>query len=127
MFCPTCGVRQPDEHRFCFACGALLPREALAHRGPKESRWFLSVPVLASDPARAALRVSRYLEEFEATTPEGSVLVRDHHVRFSVWVDDAVVAAVSLPDDEAAKLGEFLLATVTEPDSGDPAQEASAR
>ena len=50
MFCPTCGVRQPDEHRFCFSCGALLPRRLIDRRGPKESRWFLSVPVLPDDP-----------------------------------------------------------------------------
>ena len=121
MFCPTCGVRQPDEHRFCFACGAHLPRELLTRSGPKESRWFLSVPVLPDDPPQAALRVSRYLEEFEATTPEGSVLVPSHHVRFSIWVDDAVVTALSLPDDEATKLGEFLLAQVNDVDDR-PAQ-----
>jgi hypothetical protein len=40
------------------------------------------------------------------------VLVPSHHVRFSVWVDDAVVSAISLPDDEATNLGEFLLAQV---------------
>ncbi len=89
MFCPTCGVRQPDEHRFCFSCGARLPRELIGRQGPKESRWFPSVPVLPEDRARGALRVSRYLEEFEAT-----------------------------------KLGEFLLAQVTETE---PAQAPSAR
>jgi hypothetical protein len=112
MFCPTCGVRQPDDLRFCFACGARLPRELIDRRGPKESRWFLGIPVLPRDPPRGALRVSRYLEEFEASTPEGSVLVPSHHVRFSVWVDDVVVSAISLPDDAATNLGEFLLAEV---------------
>jgi hypothetical protein len=33
-------------------------------------------------------------------------------VRFSIWVEDTAVAALSLPDDEAASLGEFLLAAV---------------
>jgi hypothetical protein len=116
MLCPSCGVRQPGEHRFCIACGTLLPREILRRRGPKESRWFLSVPVLPADPPQAALRASRYLEEFEAVTPDGSVVIPDHHVRFSVWVDDAAVTAISLPDDEAAKLGEFLLASIAEPE-----------
>jgi hypothetical protein len=115
MYCPSCGVRQPDDHRYCIVCGTLLPREMLRRTGPKESRWYLSVPVLSGDPPQAALRVSRYLEEFEAVTPDGSVLIPDHHVRFSVWVDDAVVTAISLPDDEAAKLAEFLLASVAEP------------
>ena len=127
MFCPTCGVQQPDEHRFCFSCGALLPRRLIGRRGPKESRWFLSVPVLPDDPPRGALRVSRYLEEFEARTPEGSVLVPSHHVRFSVWVDDAVVTAISLPDDEATKLGEFLLAQVPAEGTERSAQAPSAR
>ena len=112
MFCPTCGVRQPDEHRYCFSCGAILPVEPLRHRGPKESRWFLAVPVLPDDPPHAALRVSRYLEEFEATTPEGSVLVPDHHVRFSVWVEDRVTCAISIPDSEAGDLADFLAAEV---------------
>jgi hypothetical protein len=122
MFCPSCGVRQPHEHRFCISCGTLLPRELLRHRGPKESRWFLGIPVLPRDPPQAALRVSRYLEVFEAVTPEGSVLIPDHHVRFSVWVDDAAVTAISLPDDEAARLGEFLLASVD--DERAPAERA---
>jgi hypothetical protein len=24
MFCPDCGLRQPDQHRYCFSCGAPL-------------------------------------------------------------------------------------------------------
>ncbi|MFL5767478.1 MAG: zinc ribbon domain-containing protein [Actinomycetota bacterium] len=127
MFCPTCGVRQPDEHRFCFSCGALMPRQLIERRGPKESRWFLSVPVLPDDPPRGALRVSRYLEQFEATTAEGSVLVPSHHVRFSIWVDDAVVSAISLPDDEATSLGEFLLAQVRGGDAEPSVQTPSPR
>src|ERR1700745_2896103 len=126
MFCPTCGVRQPDEHRFCFSCGARMPRELLGRHGPKESRWFLGVPVLPADPPRGALRVSRYLEEFEATTPEGSVLVPNPHVLFSVWIADAVGPAISLPDGEATELGEFLLAQVS-PAEAPVAQEPSAR
>jgi hypothetical protein len=30
------------------------------------------------------------------------------HVRFSVWVDDQAIAAVSLPNHEAQRLVEFL-------------------
>jgi hypothetical protein len=55
------------------------------------------------------------------------VLVPNHHVRFSVWVDDAVVTAISLPDDEATKLGEFLLAQVPAEGTERSAQAPSAR
>ena len=113
MYCPECGFAQPGDHRFCISCGARLPMHLLQRGGgPKESEWFLGIPVVPDDPPRSALRVSRYLEEFEATTPEGSVRVPSHHVRFSTWVDDRVVAAVSLADDEARRAAEFLLACV---------------
>jgi hypothetical protein len=58
------------------------------------------------------LRVSRYMDEFDIDTAEGSVRVPAHHVRFSVWVDDQAACAVSIPDDEAEALAEFLLAEV---------------
>ena len=66
----------------------------------------------AGDPPEAALRVSRYLEEILVETPEGSTTIPDQHVRFSIWIEDTAIAAVSLRDDEAAALGEFLLAAV---------------
>jgi hypothetical protein len=70
--------------------------------------------VAKDDNAHAALRVSRYLEERVIESPEGSVRIPGHHVRFSIWVEDRAVAAVSLPDQEAEALGEFLLSTVTD-------------
>jgi hypothetical protein len=112
MFCPRCGVRQPEDHRFCVGCGALLPRELPADRRPKVSRWFFGIPVVPTDPPWSMLRVSRYLEEFEITSPEGSVRVPSHHVRFSIWKDDRAVATVSIPDDEARELAGFLLVAV---------------
>lgn len=27
MFCPNCGVRNPDEAKFCFGCGKPLPAQ----------------------------------------------------------------------------------------------------
>jgi hypothetical protein len=117
MFCPSCGIRQPAEHRFCASCGARLPGEPLRPAGPKVSRWFLSIPVAPDDPPSAALRVSRYLEEIEITTSDGSVRVPSHHVRFSIWVNDRAVAAISIPDDEADRLAEFLGAWI--PEGGD--------
>ena len=113
MYYPQCGFAQPDDHRFCIACGEHLPSHLLVRGGgPKVSEWFLGIPIVPDDPARSALRVSRYLEEFEATTPEGSVRLPSHHVRFSTWVDDRAVSALSLTDDEARRVAEFLLACV---------------
>jgi hypothetical protein len=89
-----------------------LPAHLLDRKRPKVSRWFLGVPVGVGDPPEAALRVSRYLEEILVETPEGSASIPNHHVRFSIWVEDTAVAAISLPDDEAAALGDFLLAAV---------------
>jgi hypothetical protein len=109
MFCPHCGLRQPAEHRFCVSCGRHLPRELLAGLRPKVSRWFWSVPVAASDNPESALRVSRYLEEQTVWSPEGSVIIPAGHVRFSIWVEDRALAALSLPDHEADALAEFLL------------------
>ena len=79
------------------------------------------MPVAPSDPEHAALRVTRYLDEFEIETADGSVRVPSHHVRFSIWVDDHAVCAVSIPDDEAADLAAFLRATVRNGDD-EPAE-----
>ncbi len=113
MFCPSCGLRQAADHRFCMQCGARVPRELLSRSGPKVSRWFWGMPVISDDPPHAALRVTRYLESIEMSTADGTARVPSHHVRFSVWNDDRAVCAVSIPDDEAEALAEFLLATVT--------------
>ena len=110
MFCPSCGVEQPREHVFCPACGARLPWELLRRTGPKMTRWFRGIPVVAEDAPDATLRVSGYLEEFEMQAPEGSVRVPNHHVRFSIWVGDQAVCVVSIPDDEAEGLALFLQA-----------------
>ena len=120
MFCPRCGLGQPDGHDFCVSCGVRLPTELLPRRTPKVSRWFWSLPVAPGDPDSAALRVTRYLEEFEIETADGSVRVPNHHVRFSIWVDDRAVCALSIPDDEAEELAGFLQATV--PDGREPAR-----
>jgi hypothetical protein len=116
MFCPQCGLEQEDEYRFCVACGAALPRGLVRRRGPKVSRWFWGIPVIPEDGQNMALRVSRYLEELEIHTPDGSVRVPSHHVRFSIWVDDHATCALSLPDHEAEALAAFLMANVTNGD-----------
>src|SRR3954463_3069613 len=107
----------PSEHAVCVSCGVPLPTEVLRPAGPKVSRWFLSIPVAPDAPASAALRVSRYLEEVEITTSDGTVRVPSHHVRFSIWVNDRAVAASSVPEDEADRLAEFLTAWI--PEGGD--------
>ena len=72
------------------------------------------MPVAPTDPDSAALRVTRYLEEVEMRSDEGSVRVPSHHVRFSMWVEDRAMCALSISDDEAEELASFLLATVPE-------------
>ena len=114
MFCPRCGLEQPSDHRFCLSCGSRIPAELLGIMSPKVTRWFWTIPVTEHDSPHGAIRVSRYLEEQEIRTADGSVRLPNHHVRFSVWLDDRAVCAVSLPDDEAASLGEFLLASVSD-------------
>ena len=127
MHCPQCGLRQPTAHRYCVSCGSSLPREILARgRRPKVTRWFWGMPVTPSDPEHAALRVSRYLEEIEVRSAEGSVRIPSHHVRFSIWVDDRARCAVSIPDDEAEQLARFLLASVPNGNGSDAPEEAVA-
>ena len=116
MFCPRCGVRQADDHRFCASCGIRLPMGSLRRRGPKVTRWFRSIPIVPTDAPDLMLRVSRYIEEFEIESAEGSVRVPNHHVRFSIWQGDAAQCALSLPDDEAEALADFLAAAVANGD-----------
>jgi hypothetical protein len=108
MFCPQCGLEQPRSHRFCPACGSRLPTELVPPPGPKVTRLFHSIPIHPADPPDAVLRVSRYFEEFELETADGSVRIPNGHVRFSMWTGDRAACAVSIPDDEADALVRFL-------------------
>jgi hypothetical protein len=117
MFCPQCGARASEDHRFCAVCGTALPRDVLPGSGPKVTRWFRGLPV-GADASGMALRVSRYLEEIEVRAPEGSARIPSHHVRFSIWEGDQAMTAVSIPDDDAEALARFLLAMVMQ--EGDP-------
>jgi hypothetical protein len=125
MYCPQCGLQQPRDHRFCLACGSRLPPRVLARRGPKVSRWFWAVPVAPQDDPNTALRISRYLQEYEIESAEGSVRIPSHHVRISIWVRDQAVAALSLPDGEARALADFLTATVIDGEDADQLTEGS--
>ena len=107
MYCPRCGLQHDEEYRFCPSCGTRIPREHAGSR-PKVSKWFWALPVAPSDPPQSALRVSCYLEEFEMESGGETVKVPRDHVRFSIWIDDQAVCAVSIPNQEAERLVEFL-------------------
>ena len=81
-----------DAFRYCPWCAA-----------PQRLKLVEFFRARSSDEAGKALRVSRYLHDD----------LEERHVRFSIWEatpDDArVEAAVSLEDDEAERLGRFLL------------------
>ncbi|HWL89854.1 MAG TPA: zinc-ribbon domain-containing protein [Actinomycetota bacterium] len=109
MFCPRCGFDQPDDHRFCMTCGAQLPTHLVSTRVPKITRLFLGIQTSEQDPAGAVLRVSRYMEDHEFSTPEGTIVIPGDHARVSIWHVDRPVAAISVTQSEAAELGRFLL------------------
>ena len=113
MYCPQCGLRQPNTHRFCMSCGHRFPTEPPRIRRPKATRLYRSLPIVPADDPGAILRVSRYLEQFTIYTEDGSVQVPSQHVRFSIWQEDQCLCALSIPDDEAQSLAEFLQAEVT--------------
>jgi hypothetical protein len=125
MYCPRCGLGQPADHRFCISCRARLPSELLPRATPKVSRWFRSIPIHPEDRPENMLRVSRYLKEFEIQVDEGSVRIPAHHVRFSIWSGDAVQCVVSIPDDEARSLADFLAAVVDETEDHDSTSTAA--
>jgi hypothetical protein len=67
------------------------------------------LPVVPQDRAGTAIRVTRYLEEFDWSTEEGTVRVPAQHVRFSIWISDEVQAAASISADDARALAQFLV------------------
>jgi hypothetical protein len=81
--CSGCGSEIEARFRFCPWCGVVQRRKIV--------EFFRPHP----NSAGRALRVTRYVAD-------------DPHVRFSVWEDGVARAAVSLDDDEAARLAQFL-------------------
>jgi hypothetical protein len=81
--CAACGKDLEARFRFCPWCGTVQRRKIV--------EFFWPHP----NSAGRALRVTRYLGD-------------DPHVRFSVWDDGVARAAVSVTDDEAERLAEFL-------------------
>ena len=108
MFCPSCGLQQPDLHRFCVSCGSTLPTQLLHPRRPKVTQLFAGVPTHESDLPDSVLRVSRYADDVIFESAEGSVTIPGRHVRFSMWVTERPECAISLSDDEASRLALFL-------------------
>src|SRR6476619_6746031 len=84
--CSGCGTGLEARFRFCPWCGAAQRRKLV--------EFFRPHP----NSAGRALRVSRYYGD-------------DPQVRFSVWDDGVARAAVSLDEDEAARLALFVAAT----------------
>jgi hypothetical protein len=87
--CPHCGNGVERRFRFCPWCATPLRAKLV--------EWFLPHP-LVDDDREKALRVSRYIGSDE----------RPPQVRFSIWSGDRAEAAVSLTDDEAARLAAFV-------------------
>jgi hypothetical protein len=84
--CPRCGAEVERSFRFCPWCAEPQRRKLV--------EFFRAHP---RDAGRA-LRVSRYLGD-------------EPQVRFSVWDETGVAqAAVSLDEEEASRLADFLLA-----------------
>jgi hypothetical protein len=88
--CAECSRETRPEYRYCPWCAAPQRRKLV--------EFFRS-----GDPnSGRALRVSRYLPE--------------RLVRFSVWDESGIVrAAVSLDDEEAGRLAEFVAASAPRP------------
>jgi hypothetical protein len=89
--CPSCDGLIDKGYRYCPWCAS--PQRL------KVVEFFPPHPLMPHDHDKA-LRVSRYLGVDDA----------EKHVRFSVWGGRGEVrAAVSLAEDEADRLGKFLL------------------
>ena len=106
--CAACEGLIEKGYRYCPWCGA--PQRL------KLVEFFPPHPGMAADHDKA-LRVSRYLGSTE----------EEKHVRFSVWGGKGEVkAAVSLAEQEAARLGEFLIRSARTPQDGSPPAKAAS-
>ena len=85
--CPQCRGGVEAKFRFCPWCGAPLRRKIV--------EFF---PAALPIDHGKALRVSRYFGSDE----------RPPQLRFSIWSGDSADAAVSISEDEAARLAQFV-------------------
>ena len=89
--CGACGESVSASFRYCPWCSAPLRLKLVD--------FFRAHPSVEPNPDRA-LRVSRYLGGGD----------EERHVRFSVWNEDGrAESAISLAEDEAGRLAQFLL------------------
>src|SRR3954451_22174828 len=86
--CTACGENLEASFRFCPWCGVAQRRKLV--------EFFRPHP----NSEGRALRVSRYFGD-------------EPQIRFSVWEDGVARAAVSLEEDEAQRLAEFLAPPAT--------------
>ena len=107
IYCPSCGLEQPLEHRFCVRCGTGLPT-ALVRSPGKHARFFAGVKVDEGDPEQGFLRVSCYARDERIESEGAEVILPAEHVRFSVWVEDTARCVLSIPASEARELVDFL-------------------
>lgn len=108
IYCPSCRLQQPVDHAFCARCGRALPTRLVKEPPAKRVRFFAGVKVSDGDPEGAFLRVSCYLKDQLFESPEGSVTIPGHHVRFSVWVGEEARSVISIPEAEAQELAQFI-------------------
>ncbi len=87
--CRHCGNGVEDRFRYCPWCAVPQRRKLV--------EFFAPHPSMPGD-AQKALRVTRYFGD-EETRPQ---------VRFSIWSGDAADAAVSLTEEEAARVASFI-------------------
>jgi hypothetical protein len=87
--CRHCGNGVEDSFRFCPWCA--VPQRS------KLVEFFAPHPGMPGDAGKA-LRVSRYFATEE----------RPPQLRFSIWSGDSADAAVSLTEEEAARLADFV-------------------
>jgi hypothetical protein len=87
--CRQCGRAVADTFRYCPWCA--LPQRT------KLVEFFGPHPDVPGD-ARKAMRLSRYFGS-DDVPPQ---------FRFSIWEDDAAAAAVSLTEEEAERLADFI-------------------
>jgi hypothetical protein len=87
--CRHCGNGVEDRFRFCPWCA--VPQRS------KLVEFFAPHPAMPGDAGKA-LRVSRYFGTDE----------RPPQLRFSIWSGDSADAAVSLTEEEAARLAQFV-------------------
>lgn len=113
IFCPQCSQRQPATHLYCMRCGEPLPTQLLGEGPAKRARFFAGIKVGEADPEDAYLRVSCYVRDQVIASPEGTVVLPGHHVRFSVWVASEARCVLSLPAGEAADLADFIAHELT--------------